>query len=66
MSELLKVENLTIKSATQTLVDNLSYTLHTGDTLASTGSNVETLAAISIVTAMFALGTVEIRRRVRG
>lgn len=34
--------------------------------LASTGSNVETLAAISIVTAMFALGTVEIRRRVRG
>lgn len=39
MSELLKVENLTIKSATQTLVDNLSYTLHTGETLAIVGES---------------------------
>lgn len=39
MSELLKVKNLTIKSATQTLVDNLSYTLHTGETLAIVGES---------------------------
>lgn len=39
MSELLKVENLTIKSATQTLVDNLSYTLRTGETLAIVGES---------------------------
>lgn len=39
MSELLKVENLTIESATQTLVDNLSYTLHTGETLAIVGES---------------------------
>ena len=39
MSELLKVENLTIKSANQTLVGNLSYTLHTGETLAIVGES---------------------------
>ena len=39
MSELLKVKNLTIKSATQTLVDNLSYTLHIGETLAIVGES---------------------------
>lgn len=39
MSELLKVKNLTIKTATQTLVDNLSYTLHTGETLAIVGES---------------------------
>ena len=39
MSELLKVENLTIKSANQTLVENLSYTLHTGETLAIVGES---------------------------
>lgn len=39
MRELLKVENLTIKSANQTLVENLSYTLHTGETLAIVGES---------------------------
>ena len=39
MSELLKVENLTIKSVNQILVDNLSYTLHTGETLAIVGES---------------------------
>lgn len=39
MSELLTVENLTIKSANQILVDNLSYTLHTGETLAIVGES---------------------------
>lgn len=39
MSELLKVKNLTIKSANQILVDNLSYTLHTGETLAIVGES---------------------------
>ena len=39
MSELLKVKNLTIESATQTLVDNLSYTLRTGETLAIVGES---------------------------
>ena len=39
MTELLTVENLTIKSANQILVDNLSYTLHTGETLAIVGES---------------------------
>lgn len=39
MSELLKVENLTINSANQTLVDNLSYTLQKGETLAIVGES---------------------------
>lgn len=39
MSELLKVKNLTIKSANQTLVENLSYILHTGETLAIVGES---------------------------
>ncbi|QRO13497.1 ABC transporter ATP-binding protein [Moraxella osloensis] len=39
MRELLTVKNLTIKSANQTLVDDLSYTLHTGETLAIVGES---------------------------
>nr|WP_312275341.1 ATP-binding cassette domain-containing protein [Moraxella sp. CTOTU46711] len=39
MNELLKVEDLTIKSANQTLVDNLSYTLNSGETLAIVGES---------------------------
>ncbi|MFW2178075.1 MULTISPECIES: ATP-binding cassette domain-containing protein [unclassified Moraxella] len=39
MSELLTVQNLTIKSTTQTLVDNLSYTLQKGETLAIVGES---------------------------
>ncbi|BFN01550.1 dipeptide ABC transporter ATP-binding protein [Moraxella sp. K23] len=39
MSELLKVKNLTIKSANQILVNNLTYTLHTGETLAIVGES---------------------------
>lgn len=36
---MLKVENLTIKSANQVLVDNLSYTLRPGETLAIVGES---------------------------
>lgn len=39
MSELLKVKTLTIKSANQILVNNLTYTLHTGETLAIVGES---------------------------
>lgn len=54
MNELLKVKNLTIKSATQTLVDNLSYTLHTGKTLAivgesGSGKSISSLALLGLL-----------------
>ena len=54
MSELLTVENLTIKSANQTLVDNLSYTLHTGETLAivgesGSGNSLSSLALLGLL-----------------
>ena len=54
MSELLKVKDLTIKSANQTLVENLSYTLHTGETLAivgesGSGKSISSLALLGLL-----------------
>lgn len=54
MNELLKVEDLTIKSANQTLVENLSYTLHTGETLAivgesGSGKSISSLALLGLL-----------------
>lgn len=58
MQSLLKVENLTIKSANQTpnqiLVENLSYTLHQGETLAivgesGSGKSISSLALLGLL-----------------
>lgn len=54
MNELLKVEDLTIKSANQTLVDNLSYTLNSGETLAivgesGSGKSISSLALLGLL-----------------
>ena len=52
--KLLNVKNLTIKSATQTLVDNLSYTLDKGKTLAivgesGSGKSISSLALLGLL-----------------
>ena len=52
--KLLNVKNITIKSATQTLVDNLSYTLDKGKTLAivgesGSGKSISSLALLGLL-----------------